>query len=387
MYKTIFSILIALSGLAGAAAPAPASVETKPLNQTMTKIGGVMIDLFPIIVTKGPLTQTQETKMGEDLNQLVELFREAGPYIKERSDTYQVSYQLVLDHLDKTKQAIDTKKFDYARKRLYSLGAICTSCHTQDTKLRTLFSGADRANFADDLAFAEFNYLTRNYTEAENGYDRFLRSDQPKTELELIQPLQRIITLYTQILNRPGEGAQKLSQYAQLPTHTPRTREHLAGWIAGLKELEANGASKVTHPSFSTLQNLVQKYIGPLGEPFPEIYLPPEQEVSRVWLRGLLYHYLNTHPNKTEIPKLLYWLAISDRSIGYNFYFSLADLYLKECVLNHASHPYAQRCFDEYNEFVNFTYSGSAGTFVPPEIEQELDVLEQALRKGKRNKK
>lgn len=387
MHILVFAFFLLFGNPASAATP-PVPEQSQTLNQTMTQIGGVMIDLSPIILAKRDLTAAEQKKMGDDLDSLVGLFQQAEPFIKKKSGTYQVSYQLVLDHLQQTKRSLEKKHFDNARKRLYGLGSICTSCHTQDTKLRTLFAGADRERFGDDFAFAEFNYLTRNYAEAEAGYDRYLKADQPKTELELVQPLQRIITIYTQIYNDPGEGARKLSQYTELKVHTHHTRENLAGWIAGLKALDASGASKVKKPNFATLKKLVRKYIGPLNEPLPEVFLPPDQEVSRVWLRGQLYHYLNnTKPNASEIPKILYWLAISDRSIGYNFYFSLADLYLKDCVLNHAADPYAKRCFDEYNEYINYTYSGSAGTFIPPEIEEELDELEHALKKGQRSGK
>lgn len=357
--------------------------EFSSINAAMSKIGGVMVELFPVIMAKRELTAAEQVKLGTDIDKLVDLFHAAEPFIRQKSGTYQVSYQLVLDHLQQTKRALDAKQLENARKRLYGLGSICTSCHTQDTRLRTLFSGAERQSFSDDATFAEFNYLTRNYAEAVKAYDRYLMADGPKTELELIQPLQRMVTIYTQIYNDPGEGARQLSRYTEIKSHTHRTREHLNGWIIGLKTLDASGAMRIKKPDFAALKKLVRKYIGPLDEPLPEVFLPPEQEVSRVWLRGLLYHYLNTKPKEGEIAKILYWLAISDRSIGYNYYFSLADLYLKDCIINHSIDPYAERCFEEYNAFVSYTYSGSAGTFVPPEVEQELDELELVLKRAR----
>ena len=119
-----------------------------------------------------------------------------------------------------------------------------------------------------------------------------------------------------------------------------------------------------------------------MDQPLPAIRVAPDQEVQRLWLSGILYHYLNRKPPAEEIPKLLYWLAVNDRVVGYSYYFSLADLYLKECVYNYAQHPYAQRCYAEFKEYVNFIYSGSGGTYIPPELTQEMRKMKEAITRA-----
>ena len=111
-----------------------------------------------------------------------------------------------------------------------------------------------------------------------------------------------------------------------------------------------------------------------------------QEEVTRVWLRGQLYHYLNTNPKENEIPILLYWLSVTDRSIAYNFYFSLADLYLKQCTLNYPDHPYAHRCFDEYKNYVYYTYQ-KHGVKIPQYIQVELIQMKNALSNSTINTK
>lgn len=377
----MYKLLLIIAALCAGIAPATfAAAETPhPLNAKMSEIGEVMAGLFPLIVAQRELSSPEQAQLKENLTRLVVLFREAGPHIRQRSETYNVSYQLVLDHLEKTKRMLDLKYLDQARIDLYALGPICTSCHTQDTQLRTTFGGVDRAGFPTDRAYAEFSYLTRNYAEAERYYDLYLRSDENKMEFDIVQPLQRLITIYTQVFNLPGTGAEKLSRYTDIKGHTAITRKHLTGWIKGLRALESSGASKVNAPDLKTIEGFIRQYIGPLDTPLPAVHVGPEQEIARVWLRGQLYHYLNRQPGTKEIPMLLYWLAVSDRAIGYEYFFSLADLYLKDCVLNYSSSPYAQRCFDEYNEYVAYAYSGSGGNFTPPEIEDELERLRAVL--------
>lgn len=381
MLKLILIFAVSIFSVAHAATDAP-----NPLNVKMSEIGQVMSGLLPLVVAQRELNATEQAQLKKDLTRLVVLFREAGPHIRQRSQTYNVSYQLALDHLEKTKRVLDRKFLERARMDLYALGPICTSCHTQDTKLRTVFGGADRAKFPTDLAYAEFNYLTRNYAEAERYYDLYLRSATDKTEFDIAQPMQRLITIYTQVLNTPGVGGEKLSRYTDIKGHTAITRKHLAGWIDGLRALESSGASKVKEPDLKALKAYIRQYLGPLDTPLPAVHVAPEQEIARVWLRGQLYHYLNRRPATDEIPMLLYWLAVSDRAIGYEYYFSLADLYLKDCVVNYSSSPYAQRCFDEYNEYVAYAYSGSGGNFTPPEVEDEVERLRNTLQAASKKK-
>jgi len=285
-----------------------------------------------------------------------------------------------MKHMNDTKNAYDTGDIEKARSQLYVLVFICSSCHMQDTQYRTIFKGTSRKRFDDDFSYAELNYVTRNYNEALKYYDKYLTSKTLNTEMDIIQPLQRLIIIYAQIYGKPEEGAKQLEKYMVIKKHTPETKSHLEKWITGLKILVSKGAGKYQDMDFKTVENYVKQYLGPLDELSAESEATPEEVVARVWLRGLLYHYLGGNPNKDEIPKLLYWLSICDRSIDFNFYFSLADLYLKDCILNHSEHPYAKRCFDEYNAYVIFSYTGSVGTYIPPEIQRELDQLQGAIK-------
>lgn len=380
MLNTIGLIIstVLVSTLVSAAEPAaPAS-----LNRIMSSIGTTMIDTYPIIVTQRELTVAEKRLLRANIKRLSELFESAEPFIRARSETYVVSYRFILEYLRETQRAIADKNLDYARSRLYGLGSICTSCHTQDTKLRTLFTGAGRERFPNDAAYAEFNFLTRNYDEAEKYFERDLRSGNTKTEYDVIRPLQRLIVIYTQIKNQPGAGADVLSKFVDLPAHTDATRGELKGWIAGLRVLESRGADKVTAPAFAEIETRVRDILGPLDQPLSVLRVAPDQEIQRLWLSGILYHYLNRKPPTDEIPKLLYWLAVNDRVVGYSYYFSLADLYLKECVYNHAQHPYAQRCYAEFKEYVNFIYSGSGGTYIPPELTQEMRKMKEAITRA-----
>ena len=75
---------------------------------------------------------------------------------------------------------------------------------------------------------------------------------------------------------------------------------------------------------------------------------------------------------------ILYWLSVADRSIAYNYFFSMTDLYLKQCVLKYPKHPYAHRCYREYREYVDHTYT-DIGKPIPDGIKKELRELKMKL--------
>ncbi len=341
------------------------------LNQIMTEIGKTMVEIYPLVVANRKLTSAETESITHALLQLSNLFAAAKPFINLKSDGYQISYEFVSEYLKVVKSVLENYPVDYARGYLYALGEICASCHTQDSTLRTLFSSTARDNFDNDYAYAEFNYMTRNYGEAIKYYDKFLATPEKKTELEIIQPLQRIITVYTQVNNRPADGITHLQKYLNLKDHTTETKIQLENWIHGLKELNMISVQGNRPVAFNELKQYVSEYLGNLDDLIMSNQWNADQEVQRVWLRGQLYHYLNRNPDASETPIILYWLAVVDRSIAYNFYFSMTDLYLKQCVLKYPKHPYARRCYQEYREYIDYTYTRN-GDPIPEGIKNEI---------------
>jgi hypothetical protein len=377
MKNIILTICLTFTLIANSAYASEAGKATN-LNYIMTDIGKIVVKLYPLLVAKRELTEKDTRYIDQAITKLSQKFQQAQPYITARSDTYQISYEFISQYLQVLKTVVKTTDVDYTRSYLNALGEICSTCHTQDTTLRTLFHGATREDFDSDFAFAELNYMTREYDTAVSYYEKSLDSPQRKTELDIIQPLQRIMTIYLQIKNNPAKAISILNKYTTLKQHTALTRTEINGWLKGLQALQEAGVSRLNKPSFNTLKGFVKKYLGDPDKLSLDIQSSPREEVERVWLRGQLYHYLNRHPGASKVPIVLFWLAVTDRAIVYNFYFSLADLYLRQCVLNYPWHPYARRCFNEYKNYISSTYQRQ-GENIPPGLNQEIAAMEKAM--------
>ncbi|NOZ54026.1 MAG: hypothetical protein GXP08_13005 [Gammaproteobacteria bacterium] len=346
------------------------------INDTMSQIGRIMESLFPRILNADKFNAVgANNETAASVERLAQLFKEAEPHFSTRSPTYKVSFDVISDQLEEAGVALKHKNLNHARNILKEFVSICASCHTQDTKARVLFKSMQRSHFKNDLEYAEFNYMTRNYPEAVVFYDQYLRSSTPISETELLTALKRLLTIYAQIYNQPGEGEKQLAKYSNHAAHTKFSQKSLEEWRRGLKELDTENVSVINNVTFDIIEKKVQKVLGNLEEPGSAEFPTKKEKVARVWLRGLLYHYLNTNPPKQEIPAILYWLGIIDRSINYSFYYSLADSYLKECMLRYTSYPYAKKCYQEYEQYLMFAYSGSRGTDIPQDVQQELNYL------------
>lgn len=356
-----------------------ASSLPETLNQTMTEIGDVMAETYPLVFAKRALTKEESSKLGHDLAYLELLFRNAEPHFELKSNSYRISYRFILDYLKNTKQIFDAGDTDAARAHFYAFGEICVSCHTQDNKLTTLFETAKRHKFNDDLSYADFNFATRNYDLAIKYYDKHLYSPQPKTELSIIQPLQRLITIYVQVQNNPKMALTQLKKYQNLKDHTAETKQQLQQWMIGLKNLENTSVGKSANPEFGTLKNYAAQILEVGAQARANKESQAQQEIVSLWLRGILYRYLNSETLPSEVPYILFWLAKCDRQLNYNYYFSLGDLYLKECVLSYSNESVAQQCFDEYNDYIVSVYSTPSGTDIPLELQVELQALREAI--------
>ena len=96
------------------------------------------------------------------------------------------------------------------------------------------------------------------------------------------------------------------------------------------------------------------------------------QTVIYARLSGFLDLALNTRPEDRLTPKLLYWLALSDRHFPQSYFVSMGDLYLKDCMGRFAATATAKLCFEAYKENQTMAYSGSGGTHMPDDVQADL---------------
>lgn len=349
------------------------------LNKIMSRIGTIMVELFPLIFEEKSSTHLQIKKINLLTQQLQIQFKNARPYIRRKSPTYQMSYQLLSDYLEAIVTEDNPASISHIKQRLTTLSDFCISCHTQDNKFRTLFKGKDTLPFKSSLAHAEFNYATRNYIKAHEYYEKYLALNTNLRDSEVLRVIFKLLSIYTQIIPDPKTVIKVLSDLEDNSTLSKPVKNYIRESKLAVKHLnEAMLAN--TQPSFKELQDYVNLYLGGINAKQGIIFTTPQEEVERLWLRGLLFRYLNRQATQNQMPYILYWLALCDRSLGHGYDYTLADFYIKQCITRYSFHPVARICFNEHKEYLKFYYTSPSEPVLPFEVNQELEKLEAYLK-------
>jgi len=377
--KSLLSFALASVCLLGYARE-PESTTEMPINHVMSELGQTVDLLSTEMFSQSNDTPEKLDDFKKQFERLSELFKASKPHIAKRSITYNISYDLMIQHMDDIRIVLERGDISLAKGMLKSVPYLCVSCHTQDVQQNKVFSSVGRGKFENDYQYAEYLYVTRNYDNAVKYYMKYLTSLQPANEEYIQSALRRILVIYSQIKKDPGKAIDKLQPFAQKSEISKSIRKDINEWILGLEDLKTS--SVLDESSYKERQKYVEYYLNQLANHDVNYFTTEKDKVFYITLRGLLYEYLNSNPSENDVPVILYWLAVCDRTLEYSFFDDLADIYLKECILTYSNHPYAKKCFQEYETFMRFAYTGSSGTDLPGDIQQEIEVLKNIIQRS-----
>jgi len=354
----------------------------EPVPATMRKLADDASVLLPLIYrNETPSTPATKARIEQQIDNMLTHINEVQHSVAPRSDTYQVSYQTLITQLQQAKQALATGRERHGIYLLRSATSVCATCHTQDEHSVNWLTPVGK-DMEDPFIAGEYFFMTRQYDRA---YATYLGQLRQQHELDYDQrtltAVDRMLVTALQMQKDPQQIVSTLQEFTHREHIHPSLKKDLTAWISGITELQ-----KLTdirqHPKPDTVMAMANQWIGAgKNGPLGRIFMEETRRPQIVWLRGELYRNLNTATEHDKIASLLYWLALSDRVLEYRFYYSLADMYLKQCMLEYSDTPIAQQCYREYENYIVFSYSGSAGTDIPPEIDQELETLKAKVFK------
>lgn len=379
--------------------------QTKPQNtkQVMNEVFNSFVKLIPYMNNEMKFQDPNSSGIIiSNLTNISNAFKNSEHIKTFQTPGFQPSYDVVKDHLQHTIEAFNTNNKLFARTRLKATASLCISCHTQLSGGKrgfiTSVNAVGRGSFDNDFEYAEFLYITRNFNKSVRYYDRAIaKRVETNEELKKInkktggvdsegyldksigQSLKRILTTYTKVSFRPDKAISLLSKYENDPKISKMLRDDVKEW---LKQLKVWKDSKMVYSlnKESDLRAFINKYLSPLGEENQTVE-DGSQDVTMLVASGFLTKFLGQRPKSDLVPEILYWLSIADRNLDFNFFFSLSDVYLKECITRYPKSSFATKCYKEYEQNVIFGYSGSGGTNVPEEEKKELKRLKEYLPK------
>lgn len=365
----------------------------------MNQVYDSFVKIMPYIYSEQTFLETRDKKSIDELignlSDLQKAFKSANHVNLLKMPGFKPSLETINDHIDRTIDSLNfsTKNRVFAHARLKAMTALCVSCHSglSDKVSQNAFGDAlanvKRDKFDSSFNYANYLFLVRRFTEAKSNYEMALResiqksnndrkmiSDDRVLNKEIYASLRRVLTIYTKISIKPDQAIDFLNRYKNNKNLHATTREDIKHWIAELEKWK-----KFDINSVKDINAFIAKYLSPIVDKKSTL-ASGEQDVTLLISSGVLTKYLNDNPKSELTPNILYWLAIAERRLSTTYFFSLADLYLKECVIQYPSAPIAKQCYQEYEENVIFGYSGSSGTDIPDEERKELLKLKAYLK-------
>lgn len=312
-------------------------------------------------------------KLLNNLNDIQDYFADASHVEFFQKPGFRPSLEVVHNHLKDSINSIETDNFGFAQKKLKALTGICISCHTQltgtvgdnFTKNVGKFKIKD---FDTKLSYANYLYLMRNFSEAKDVYnqviDESIKKNDRKSQLEA---LRRLISIPTKVEFSFKEADSLIdSTYAKVGISV-EAKELLESWKVQLQKWK-----DFSSENYKDLDKFVNKYLSKLDT-------AKNQDISYLVSLGHISIMLAKNNLKSKTPQALYHMAISEKALSETYFYSLSDLYLKDCIVQWPTSKYAKLCYNQYEKNLEYGYTGSLGTDIPEAELQELRRLKSLI--------
>jgi len=300
---------------------------------------------------------------------------------KMETPGFKMTRKTLESHIIGLEKVYASGNYNYARWMFQGTMGLCLNCHTQ-------MPGSSRPHlfdigntFSSKFMQAEYYFSTREFDRGEAMYTELI-ANYPKSNIksdDLETAFERKVAYYARIKQDPASGVTSLLKDLKNPKIPAHIRRNVEAWAGLFTEWQRQPKFDVAKATDNELKEYVEGLLKPeLWDKVVKANNP--RVVTYLRVSGLLFEYLNKHPNTKLTPQILYWLAICDRRLNNEFFFSLADAYLKECITEFPQSEVAKKCFSEYEDEMTISYSGSGGRALPGEVQTELKEFRQLLK-------
>ena len=317
----------------------------------------------------------------KNLNDLSDFFKSAEHVTYFKRPGFRPSLETINNHLSDTIVSVKENNYNFSQKRLKAMTGLCISCHSQLSEATSKNSFGkdvnltDRSGFESDYAFANYLYLVRKFESSEVYFKKAIEESLEKSQMAiLLDSLRKMISLYTKVEFDYKKAKNFISTYKDDKRLPVLAKNSLVEWSSSLDIFEKFNNKNNIFP-----KDFIDKYLAPIGQ--TKIGRSESNNDIRYLVgAGVLTKFATSNPKSKFMPEILYWLAVADKNLSHSYFFSLSDLYLKDCVTNYSHSAFARKCYELYEENVQFGYSGSGGTDIPEGEKRELQRLKSFLK-------
>lgn len=351
----------------------------------MNKAFNTLTDLMPYLKNDNAFKEKKNEKIiQKHLDDFEAEFKLAGHDDLLKNDLFAPSYKVMMDSILESKSGFKKGQKDYALWMLRDSVGSCLECHTRLPKEHTsVFQDGDiqieTAKYKDPYDLGMTYLIVRRYVDAKNEFLRVVQDKLiKKDDMGFIKPFQQILLIEMKVMKDPEAMLALLKPFNDKNIAATEKTE-LKNWQKRLEILKKEALLKSGIRNDKELKEFIARRLTPIeDEIYDDIYKPDLLLAS-----GMLSVYFFQNPNSRNAPLLNYWIGKIEAELRKDDFLSSAELFLKQCIKKYPLNPIAKKCYEELKLTTEFMYSGSRGTDIPPEIEEELKQL-KALIQGKK---
>jgi len=359
------------------------SISASPVLQ-MNKAFIALSDLIPYITDRDKFMDKKNEKMiGERISELQSAFRSAKHDTAIKEDLFAPSYALINENISGNLEAFKSGKKDYARWRLKEVTPLCLDCHTRlPTSHASSFQSGeltiDKSKFENVYNLGIAQLIVRRYADAKDSFIRSIQDKLIKQEMaEMILPFKQVMLIEAKVLKSPENLTAFFNEYVNKKNLPEDVRSSVVEWAKRVEHWKGNKLLSEGLKDDKIVKAFIEKELAPLKK---KAFYSGGYDVDLLIASGLLSNYFFENPTSPLAPEINFWLGWSEKYLKRENFFGSGDLFLKQCIKRYPANPVARMCLDEYKDSVEFEFSGSGGTNIPKDIQNELDGLEKIIK-------
>lgn len=353
------------------------------VRHKMNNISGAIRELGPYIASESEFTKDKnKKKIQKSLNDLTDLFKNLKTHPVISTQGLSLNQTIMTEQLQQTVGLFNNDKRSQARAKFTAALNLCISCHAQSPGqgLPKLFQDKDIAKMKlNTFEKAELYFISRDYEKALELYDQFLMKSKKSDDDEFIyKALERQLIYFVRIKKSFSEGKMQFDKYLKAKIFNDKISEEVAEWsrTLGGKNLWEGFNPETTKEE--QMEKFMKAFIAD-DEEGPIFTVTNSSEVYDLNLSTILLDYYNTHPDTKLGARILYWLAILDKRINDDLFFSIGDFYLLSCMEKYNKDPVAADCYDAYEEDMVINYISKDKKEFPTQIKERLNSLKKLI--------
>lgn len=385
-----YALVVALASLA----LSPLAMgELRKWNQKMQELAKTFSDLVPELSDAKPITPSSHRKLEKGTKKLLELVHtinmgpdtKGNPLPPESDLSIGFISNLLEREVKHAYAALKTGHTAYAKAVLRTTTGYCIACHSRHDKgpdfpKSGLSAKAEAA--LSPMERAELLAATRQFDAALEEFEK-IATDPSLARTNAIQwgkAIKHALNLSVRVKKDADRTLSFLDKVLALPqisgfyaAHLPIWRQDVLEWKnEGPKSLDTEAALFAEAKRLSELAQGKQRY-------------PIDHAADVVYLRSsaVLHEQLSRFPHGKLASEALFLAGSAYDLLQDRLTTPLPELYYEACVRNTPHTKIAAECFQRLEQDVLFGYTGSAGTFLPADVQSALNELRELSKPKK----